>query len=98
MAADCILAAKKKLPFSRCAGVEEAQYHAVYLSDSEHDVDYNRTRLRFIDAAIWAIQHCASFVRYEIVDVSDVSVIHDQVAEYQFRDLQDVVLFNLKWK
>jgi hypothetical protein len=73
-----------------------AQIVTVYLDDRNQDYDeaYNR----FIDAGLWAQDHCASFVTYSIVDVSDHTLLFDQVAEYAFRDEQDATLFSLKWK
>ena len=69
----------------------------VYLTDECHNFDYNRSRLYFIDAAIWAVKHCPSYVRYDIQDVSDYSLIYDQVAEYEFTDERDVTWFKLRW-
>lgn len=70
----------------------------VYLTDENHsDLSYEGMRLYLIDAAIWATKHCASYVKFDIQDVSDVSLIWDQVAEYVFTDQRDVTLFKLRW-
>lgn len=69
----------------------------VYLTDERHNFDYNRSRLYFIDAAIWAVKHCPSYVRYDIQDVGDHSAVYDQIAEYEFTDERDVIWFKLRW-
>lgn len=69
----------------------------VYLTDEKHSFDYNHSRLYFIDAAIWATRNCASYVRYDIQDVSDFSPTYDQIAEYEFTDERDVTWFKLRW-
>jgi hypothetical protein len=73
-----------------------AQIVTVYLDDRHlaYDVAYDR----FIDAGLWAQDHCESFVTYSIQDVSDHTLYFDQVAEYAFRDERDAVAFALKWK
>jgi hypothetical protein len=68
----------------------------VLLNDEKFG-NYDRARLHYIDASIWALKHCKSFQGYEIVDVADVSMIWDQVAEYRFTDERDVTLFKLTW-
>lgn len=68
-----------------------------YLTDEGRDLDYNRMRLYFIDAALWAVKHCPSYRSFDIVDVSDVSPVYDQIAEYEFGNEQDVMCFQLKW-
>jgi hypothetical protein len=68
----------------------------VYLDDRNQD--YDQAYERFIDAGSWAQDHCESFVSYEVVDVSDHTILYDQVAEYVFRDERDAVAFTLKWK
>ena len=71
--------------------------HKVYLTDELHHFDYNRSRLYFIDASIWATKHCASFKNFDIQDVSDHSPTYDQIAEYEFTDERDVFIFKLRW-
>jgi hypothetical protein len=70
----------------------------VYLTDEHHpDLDYNRMRLYFIDAAIWATKNCPSYKRFDIQEVADHSPTCDQIAEYEFTDEQDVTWFKLRW-
>ncbi len=69
----------------------------VYLTDEHHNFDYNRSRLYFIDASIWAAKNCSSFKNFDIQDVSDHSLIYDQIAEYEFTDPRDVLWFKLRW-
>ena len=67
------------------------------LLNDERFSNYDQARLHFIDAAIWATKHCKTFIGYEIVDVSDVSVAWAQIAEYRFINPRDVTLFKLVW-
>lgn len=67
----------------------------VYLNDS--GLDYDLATERFDEAAAWATRQCQSFIDFHVQDVSDVSYIFDQVAEYRFRDSKDALLFELKW-
>ena len=70
----------------------------IYLTDENHqDLSYEAMRSYFVDAAIWAEKHCASYKKFHIQDVSDVSLVWDQVAEYVFEDERDVMWFKLKW-
>lgn len=70
----------------------------VYLTDERHyDLSYNRMRLYFIDAAIWAVHNCRSYKKFNIQDASDHSIDCDQIAEYVFTDEKDVLMFKLKW-
>ena len=73
-----------------------AQIVTVYLDD--RNLAYEAAYERFIDAALWAEDHCDSFVTYSIQDVSDHTLLFDQVAEYSFREDRDAVAFSLKWK
>jgi hypothetical protein len=68
----------------------------VYLDD--RNMRYEEAYKHFADVARWAQENCSSFVGYDVQDVSDVSLIFDNVAEYKFRNNKDVVLFTLKWK
>lgn len=70
----------------------------VYLTDQNHNLDYNRMRLYFIDAAIWATKNCPSFKHFDIVEVSDVSAAYDQICEYEFTDERDIIWFKLRWQ
>lgn len=68
----------------------------VYLNDEK--LNYNDAMLFFDEAAAWATRQCCSFVDYDVQDVSDVSLVCDQVAQYRFKDSKDALLFELKWK
>ena len=71
----------------------------VYLTDEHRsDLDYNRMRLYFIDAAIWATKNCPSFKHFDIQDVADHSLTCDQICEYIFTDERDVTWFTLRWQ
>jgi hypothetical protein len=72
--------------------------YKVYLTDERHNFDYNRSRLYFIDASIWATKHCPSFKNFDIQDVADHSLTCDQMAEYEFTDERDVMWFKLRWQ
>ena len=73
-----------------------AQVVTVYLDDRNQD--YDQAYDRFIDAGLWAQDHCESFVTYSIQDVSDFTLLFDQVAEYSFRNESDAIFFKLKWQ
>lgn len=49
------------------------------------------------EAAGWALEHCPSFVGYDPIDVSDVSLEHDVLCEYTFNDARDATAFKLRW-
>ena len=68
----------------------------VYLDDRSQD--YDEAYRRFIDAGVWAQDNCPSFLSYSIVDVSDHTLLFDQVAEYRFREESDATFFKLKWQ
>jgi hypothetical protein len=68
----------------------------VYLNDT--DVPYEHVEEHFAQAAAWASRQCASYVDYHVQDVSDFSLINDFIAQYQFRDSKDAMMFELKWK
>ena len=63
--------------------------------------DKNKTHTQALeyyrDANIWALEHCLSYDGHEVVDVSDFSYEHDLLAQYTFKDEQDVVIFTLRW-
>lgn len=67
----------------------------VYLNDST--IPYEKAEEHFAEAAAWARQHCASFMGYQVQDVSDVSYVNDYITEYRFNDPKDAVWFQLKW-
>lgn len=48
-------------------------------------------------AGVWAQANCQSFVDHETFDVSDVSLTHDVLAQYQFKDEKDATMFLLRW-
>ena len=58
---------------------------------------YDFNRVYFEDMAEWAKEHCRSFKSFEIADVSDVSILYDEVAEFCFEDEQDLLMFKLKY-
>ena len=68
----------------------------VYLNDG--GMSYEEGLTYFKEAADWARRQCASFVDYHVQDVSDVSYVYDNVAQYGFNDPKDALLFELKWK
>lgn len=70
----------------------------VYLTDENSKLDYNYQRLYFIDAAIWATKFCSSYKSFDIQDVSDASLVCDQIAAYHFEDPKEALMFQLKWK
>jgi hypothetical protein len=49
-------------------------------------------------AARWARENCPGFVRWDCVDVTDVSYEHDYVAEYIFNNKEDSVFFQMRWR
>lgn len=68
----------------------------VYLNDS--NLNWNEAIEYFDRAADWAKEQCPSFLSHYIQDVTDVSYIYDQVAEYKFNDPKDAMWFELKWR
>ena len=69
--------------------------HGVYLNDSNivgSVDDY------FAEVAEWSKINCTSYVDYDVVDVSDVSTQYDYIAQYYFKNAQDLVVFKLRWK
>jgi hypothetical protein len=68
----------------------------VYLNDA--NIPYKQAEEYFAEAAAWASRQCLSFVDYHVQDVSDVSYIYDNVAQYQFKDSKDALMFELKYK
>ena len=68
----------------------------VYLNDT--GIPYQRVEEHFAQAAAWASRQCSSYIDYHVQDVSDVSLINDFIAQYQFRDSKDAMMFELKWK
>lgn len=68
----------------------------VYLTDAK--IPYETVQDHFKEIGDWAKEQCASFVGYNIQDVSDVSLYYDHIAQYTFRDPKDAAWFELKWK
>ncbi len=68
----------------------------VYLNDT--GIAYDDAESYFEEAALWAKKQCQSFVAYHVQDVSDVSYIYDHVAQYEFKDPKDALMFELKWR
>ena len=71
--------------------------YRVYVNDSKNTYSYNRLEQYWLDIDSWARNNCASYVGYDVQDVSDVSLQWDEVGEYRFFDEKDTVLFKLKW-
>jgi hypothetical protein len=55
----------------------------------------NEEYFRGID--IWARRNCASYVGYQVHDVTDTSSTWHGIADYEFKDLNDHLIFTLKW-
>ncbi len=68
----------------------------VYLNDT--GIPYEQAEEYFHKAAEWAKQQCSSFLGYHVQDVSDVSYTNDFITEYRFKDPNDAIWFQLKWK
>lgn len=68
----------------------------VYLNDSK--MEYEEAENYFAEAAAWASRQCFSYISYDVVDVSDVSYVYDNIAEYRFKDPKDALMFQLKWR
>lgn len=68
----------------------------VYLNDT--GIPYQKAEEYFAEAAAWASRQCPSFIDYHVQDVSDVSFTNDFITSYQFKDPNDALLFELKWK
>lgn len=69
---------------------------SVYLNDAK--ISYDQIYQHYSNADQWARTHCVGYQGYETVDVSDVSLTNDVIAQYVFNNEQDVSLFSLKWK
>lgn len=68
----------------------------VFLNDN--GLDWNASLQHFREAHIWAEINCPSYQKLHVQEVIDVSHLYDYVAQYQFEDEQDAVIFQLKWK
>jgi hypothetical protein len=69
----------------------------VLITDSESGgYEFNEAYFGAIDR--WATENCNSYRGYHVQDVSDFSLLWDEIAAYQFEDDKDAVLFTLRWK
>ena len=68
----------------------------VYLNDT--DIPYEQAEEYFAEAAAWATRQCSSYFDYYVQDVIDVSLTNDFVTAYYFKDPNDALLFQIKWK
>lgn len=57
--------------------------------------DYNHEY--FAKIHNWAKTQCVSYKGFNVVDVSDNSLIWDEIAEYELTNDKDAVLFTLAW-
>ena len=69
---------------------------AVYLDDT--NIPYDQAEEYFAEISAWATRQCSSYVDYYVQDVTDVSLINDFVTVYYFKEPNDALLFQLKWK
>lgn len=69
--------------------------YEIYLNDSK--LDYDQAEQYFADADQWAKNQCASYLGFDVQDVSDVSYVYDQVAVYVFGSQEDLFMFKLKY-
>jgi hypothetical protein len=46
----------------------------------------------------WCLEHCKSYVWFDVTDVSDASYLWDEIASFWFHDEKDAVMFTLKYK
>ena len=46
----------------------------------------------------WAVEHCPSYTKYDILDISDVSPFHDIAGTFFFDNENDAAYFSLVWK
>lgn len=68
----------------------------VLISD-KNSPGYEANHQYFADIDAWAKENCASYQGYHVQDVSDVSLISDEIAGYYFNDEKDIMWFRLKW-
>jgi len=68
----------------------------VYLSDEHRGYEQGLEDFKQADA--WAQENCASYAGHSVVDVSDVSLRFDTVAEYNFGQESDALIFKLRWR
>lgn len=68
----------------------------MYLNDD--NLTYEKAQTYFVEADLWAREHCSSYIDFHVQDVSDVSYTNDLIVQYRFADPKDAVWFQLKWK
>lgn len=68
----------------------------VYLTDEK--IEYNEARVFFKDCESWAREHCESFIQMECLEMSDFSLVYDQMATYEFTDEKDAFWFTTAWQ
>jgi hypothetical protein len=68
----------------------------VLLTDAKFE--YRRAQVFFKECESWAREHCPSFTKMEVLDVSDVSYTYDQIATYEFSDEKDAFWFTTAWQ
>lgn len=69
----------------------------VILNDSQFSINDNPVN-KFAEIHEWALYYCSSYLRYKVVDVSDVSLTYDYIAVYEFSAIADEVQFKLRWQ
>lgn len=74
----------------------EMLVHEVVLNDI--GFEYKEFLAYYTSAKRWAKSNCVSYVKSDVIDVSDVSMTMDLIASFLFNDEKDVVMFTLKWK
>ncbi len=68
--------------------------YSVYVNDS--NTNCNSVEF-FKSVADWSGENCKSFIDYTVVDVSDVSIQYDYIAQYFFKRKNDMIAFRLRW-
>ena len=69
--------------------------YSAYLNDSNVT---DRAEDYFAQVAEWSTVNCKSYVDYNVVDTSDVSTQYDYIAQYYFKNKNDLIAFTLRWK
>jgi hypothetical protein len=64
---------------------------------NDKNLSYDAAWQHFYDADRWAQDHCSSYRGYSVQDVSDFSMLHDQIAVYEFAEEKDLLWFSLRW-
>lgn len=70
----------------------------IYILLDDKKIPYEHVYEHYSYVDQWARESCESYKGYEAMDVSDVSLECDVVAEYKFESAKDATLFSLKWK